>query len=169
MKTISKIGLSGTEYSIAVSCEYDGARFHIWLNPKTLKPNGDQTLYKNSIPERGEPGSFDTRKLDQNGATGRIIVPAMLAKAAKLKGAHDAKMKMERWHQEAGWEDANREEAVRKAAPALLAALKSLAESAQITVSAFDGEDLAAPRTLANFWDAIEKARKAIKSTEVVS
>lgn len=123
-KEVTNIELDGSEYSVALSCEYDGARFHIWLkHANTLKPQ-DSILYKNPTADRNEPGYFDTRTLDQDGAAGRIVVPAMLAQAQKLLPGFKAKLKFESDEKEARFENAQRDDAVKAASRDLLAAAK---------------------------------------------
>jgi hypothetical protein len=88
----------GSAYSDwSLSCVYgdDNARYHVWLSRDTLElrrsSSGDATLYKNAgrrddgtLKKRGDAGHFHTRKLDADGAIGRIVVPAMLAKVPEL-------------------------------------------------------------------------------------
>lgn len=116
---------SGGTFSL--SCEYDGARYHVWLDRKTqeVKP----PLYKNPplSLKRDDPGHFDTRKLDLDGATGRKILPAMLA------AMHERDL-VRLWSEQLAKEEEQRvreaemgryEAAVQGAAPELLSALQA--------------------------------------------
>lgn len=97
-----------------VYCEYNGFRYHVAFNRRTgeLEPDAAKgtmvTLYKNPLPvpdeknlgksrhlTRYEPGYFNTVKMDANGATGRTIIPIMLAKAKMLMEAAEAKLAVE--------------------------------------------------------------------------
>lgn len=97
-KEVTNIVLGLNEHGNAhLSCEYDGARYHVWLDAKTMQPTksfgADKgvTLFKNpplgpnnKHLKLGDPGHFRTRHLDIDGAIGRIVVPAMLAKVPEL-------------------------------------------------------------------------------------
>jgi hypothetical protein len=66
-----------------VSCHFEGARYHIWLDGETLaiksnNINKPPTLYKNALVKRNEPGFFECRRLDATNATNKPLVDAML-------------------------------------------------------------------------------------------
>lgn len=125
MKKIEKIELNGHDGSLqlALSCHYDGARFHIWLNRETLKPC-DSKLYKNSIAGYKEEGYFSTRYLEQNEGVGAKIVPVMLLKAAELKDATEKSIQLEEAHRCAINEDSYRDVLVERAGKTLLVQLQ---------------------------------------------
>ena len=116
----------------AVSCEYDGARFHVWLNKDTLLPKkggigcgiGKNGLYKNSIQNYGTEGYFSTRYLELDKGIGAKIVPVMLAKAIELKDAAIATWKYNEDVREAYNHDDYRDHVAGKAGVELLKQLK---------------------------------------------
>lgn len=63
MKRISNIHVmySTSESFVSAHWEYDGARFHTFVN-RTL--DGGKTVYKNALVPHGQPGYFETRRLD---------------------------------------------------------------------------------------------------------
>lgn len=117
---------------LGLECKYDGARFHVWVDKKTLKPEDGAVLYKNPTLEvkyRG-PGYFSTRQLELTGEIGRTILPAMLEAAPKLLPALLAGEELDLAHAEANIEERWREEAIKEAGRALLkAALEAVAEA----------------------------------------
>lgn len=66
MKTEKTITIEvhvGSPYSpFCLAWVYDGARYHVWLNRAT-KELEQRVLFKNSIPNRGETGYFECRRL----------------------------------------------------------------------------------------------------------
>lgn len=128
----TKMGLFGGRHGglVAIACEYNGVAYHFWLNAAGLAPS-DELLYKN--PPNGtkmdDPEYFATLTLNQSGATGRVIIPEMLSAAKALMPAHRAMLAMEVLHQEAVSDDNKRRDAIERAAPAMLAALKVLTGS----------------------------------------
>lgn len=106
----------------SVSCEYDGARFHIWVSAK-LKPQ-DFKLYKNAPEGCPEAEDFDTRTLDQRVGIGAKLVPIMLEEAVKLAPAAKAMAEMAELRRLAFAEDEWREHLKEKAGPALYAAAR---------------------------------------------
>lgn len=112
--------------SFALNCEHGGARYHVWIDRTTMQP--DPILFKNapSQVKQGDTGYFHTRKLDRNGAFGRIVFPLMWQA-----------MKDERLYEKACEDDAAKEAAqeaeravarrryrIEQAAPDLYAALR---------------------------------------------
>lgn len=60
---------------------FDGARFHVWLDPNTGKVEEGCALYKNpplDVDRRG-PGWFDTRLLDPFNKTNAPLVAELMA------------------------------------------------------------------------------------------
>lgn len=130
-KEITDVGVGGSEHSSTywLGCVYDGARYHVWINKATHQPD-ETTLYKNPPlgVEKGDPGHYWTRKLDLNGATGRMLLPAMLA-------ARDAQGLVQKWRDELAVkaaeelrvaEEARKAERIEAAAPDLYAALEQI-------------------------------------------
>lgn len=114
---------------LAVCCEFEGARFHVWTD-FDLRPH-DATVFKNP-PKGAEQGKdFSTRRLDSRKGQGKVVFDAMMAAAPallpqalerKAAVASAARAKRERLHAE---------HLVREAAPDLLAALESLTAAYQ--------------------------------------
>jgi hypothetical protein len=141
MKPITNVELNAGGGMIALSCEYDGARYHLWLSERTLKPK-DDVLYKN--PLLNQPNEFSTRKISQTRGVGLIIVPVMMAQVEALIPGLRAKIKYEEDEQMAYNEDYQRDEAVKAAAKDLLAACRAQQEFIRRMVSEgfIDGSDL---------------------------
>jgi hypothetical protein len=85
----------------SMSCDYAGARFHFWIDPKTQQPG--MTLYKNpklndrgTYRQRGDEGWFETRKLNTERGVSRIMVQQMMAMLPMLlpdaQAERDAKL-----------------------------------------------------------------------------
>jgi hypothetical protein len=71
----------------SVGCNFDGARYHVWLDRETLEFS--ETLYKNpplGVEHRG-PGWFATRRLDINSKANSIVVEALKERAVELVAA----------------------------------------------------------------------------------
>lgn len=64
-----------------LSCDYDGARYHVWLDRKTRQVA--PTLYKNPPRdlESRDDGYFKTRKLRVDSVTGTWMVASMMQRA----------------------------------------------------------------------------------------
>lgn len=137
---IEKVEITGSlNDRIGLGWQADGARFHIWLNPDTLEPitvrKGwradaptvpDWTLYKNPLVARGQPGHFDTRRLDgtkRSNATmiGDAIAHAKAHKLVEAWRAGEAAKERARDEENAA---AHREHLKQQAGPALYDALK---------------------------------------------
>lgn len=98
-KEVTNIHLSPSgSTQVAIGCDYDGARYHVWLDREKLlagiidpvvgssfgigrraSDNGQATLYKNPPIDvkRGTPEDYKTRYLALDGAIGRKLWPAM--------------------------------------------------------------------------------------------
>jgi hypothetical protein len=70
----------------ALGCEFDGARYHVWLDVETRELCHDlcgapPVLYKNPPlnVEKGMPGHYWTRKLRADSAPSKAIIDAMFA------------------------------------------------------------------------------------------
>jgi hypothetical protein len=118
---------------IAVSWQTAIARFHIWLTEDGVLL-GD-TIYKNPLAERGQPGYFDTRRLKSTSASNAKIV-ALALKSSDVAGALKAKADAAAGEaalrkQEAA--DRARTELLNSKAPAMLEMLKKLSNG--MTVS----------------------------------
>lgn len=111
--------------SFSVSCEFDGARYHFWMDLQTQEP-GD-ILYKNPPLglARSDPGYFDTRTLTMSGAIGRTIVPAMLAAVPVLLPLAMEAEKQKKAAEEAEHQEAIRIRRIKEAGPKLLDALNA--------------------------------------------
>jgi hypothetical protein len=64
-----------------LGCDYDGARYHVWLTDGHKCEN--DALYKNPPPETpyGAPGYYDTLKLDARTIFARSLIAEMRARA----------------------------------------------------------------------------------------
>ncbi len=93
----TNIRIEASNERFYAECEFDGARFHVWLNGDgepdresiySDRP-GEVTLYKN--PPRGTPsngpGDFRTRKLEAGRGQGKIVFDAMMAQVPALMPA----------------------------------------------------------------------------------
>lgn len=89
MLKLTNLEISCTEYSdFSVSCHFDGARYHIWLDRDTCKPNLANRLephlgqyvpiHKNSIPKQGEPGYFPHKELKSTSKFGQQLVKQLV-------------------------------------------------------------------------------------------
>lgn len=68
---------AGEEGTVGLGCEFEGARYHIWLNHTTLNP-GD-VVYKNPLTEdRKDPAHFRTRRLRTSSQWSRRLIASML-------------------------------------------------------------------------------------------
>lgn len=142
---ITNVHINGlTSHSFALCCEHGGARYHVWIDRATMQPG--PILFKNapSQVKQGEPGYFHTRKLDRNGAFGRIVFPLMwqAMKDARLyeKACEDDAAKEAA--QEAEQAEALRRYRIEQAAPDLYAALRAIIETYGGTLGVIDGFDM---------------------------
>lgn len=89
---ITNVKVECWEYSdYALSCEYQGARYHVWLDRKTRELRGEKkpgsifrdapTLFKNPAVGTNHPVDFRTRKLRPNSRFGFKIILAMRQRA----------------------------------------------------------------------------------------
>lgn len=139
LETIENVSFSpnGAGMSAALSCEFAGARYHVWVHPQTLAPaalgwdkSTRDTLYKN--PPEGtkttDPGYYPARRLDIRAKFGAEMLACMrrIARRDRLREkaedeAREAKARAESEERRRAW-DAR----VSKAGPELLAALRDL-------------------------------------------
>lgn len=129
---VSIYGASGCEYSL--SCEHDGARYHVWLddkcNPVAAGVEPVPFLYKNPLHavEREDENWFPTRRLGVHTAFGKSMWEAMFGAACinnLFNKAHEAEIAKlrEREEQSRAMDTLRR---VQSEGPRLLAALKGL-------------------------------------------
>ena len=136
-------------------CDYDGARYHLWIYSPTLEP-ADETLYKN--PPIGATGDdrYPPRTLRQNAGVGKILVPAMMAKLPELHAAA-VQACIDR-NKEAA--EKQREEArirrIQEAGPELLVALRDLLRLYRHETGLQNGDN----ETTAKAHNAIAKATR---------
>src|SRR5262245_58793204 len=111
--------------SICVEWADEQARYHIWINEdRTLNIC---TLFKNPLAglKHGQPGYFDTRRLDPTKKANKEIIAQALA-AADIAGALKAQAEVEakeKADRDAQRKERERVERLNAAAPELLAAL----------------------------------------------
>lgn len=88
-KSITNVKVSGGfgESAYAVSCEADGARYHVWVKEDRVTIVDDK-LYKNCPVDIkiGEPGFFQTRQLQASAMANVELVEYMLKLANHVEG-----------------------------------------------------------------------------------
>lgn len=130
-KTPTNFHIQGSEHGhVALCCDYDGARFHIWVDRHGYKPV-DSKLFKNpplGTPHRGE-GDFNTRLLDMNGAIGRKIVPLMRAAVPTIAPAFEKRIAYEVEQRAIAAEQLKQAARIKEAGPVLLAALEAMVKT----------------------------------------
>jgi len=111
---------------VALLCDCKNARYHVWLDPKTMDP-GD-TLCKNSIVARGHPDYFDTRRLETTSAPSQKIIDAMIAvcKSEGLLEKFVVKERKDKAKQQKEAEAYRRIRRIREAAPRMFDLLRDL-------------------------------------------
>lgn len=112
------------ETRAAAGFEFNGARYHIWFNLKTMKSDG--TLYKNSIAKHDEPGYYHARKLDPTKPNNKAMLAEMwrqIKEGHLVARALAASQAMEN-ARIAEAADALRVHLIKEAGPKLLEALK---------------------------------------------
>jgi len=131
----------------SLSCEYDGARFHVWLDAeKKLGPgpsfSSGETLFKNSIAGRGEPGYFSTRRLRSDSNAAKYIIGRMMDHAEKnqLFDLADQKYRRAEEARLAEAREAYRRRQEKDAGPELLIVLQHLIKT--IRAQTFDDEKI---------------------------
>ncbi|MCW2275115.1 hypothetical protein GJ654_10300 [Rhodoblastus acidophilus] len=134
---VSIYGASGCEYSL--SCEHDGARYHVWLddkcNPVAAGVEPVPFLYKNPLHAVGREDEnwFPTRRLGVHTAFGKSMWEAMFGAACinnLFNKAHEAEIAA-RERVARAETDLRRLSAKQKAGPALYDALKKLTDWAR--------------------------------------
>lgn len=121
----------------ALMCEFEGARYHIWLDRKSRELSN--TLYKNpplSIA-KGEPGYYSARKLTPDSQFGAALIVAMLRIANEEKMFERAEEKVieEREQEITKNRAAIALEKIREAGPKLLEILERIMESESLSDS----------------------------------
>lgn len=128
---VSNVGYDHTR--AALGWRHDGAWFHIWVTLPDLTPGGaittaskPLTIFKNPLADRGEPGHFDTRRLDGTKKLGRQMIEQATAFAISnnLAAAAIAERVAEEAAEQAKNEAAMRQHRKEQAAGALYDALK---------------------------------------------
>lgn len=107
----------------ALSCEYNGARYHVWVD-KSSRTHTDDILYKNPPLgiEHAQPGYFQTRRLRTSSQFAVKLIAAMFEAAIReelFTKAVDT-MKEERRAELAKNEEAAKIRRAREAGPELL-------------------------------------------------
>jgi hypothetical protein len=88
---MSNVHVARSDGRLWLSCDYDGACYHVWLNDGHECES--DVLYKNPPPETpyGAPGYYETLKLDRRSIFGRSLVAEMRARAAESGLLHQAR------------------------------------------------------------------------------
>lgn len=114
--------------SFPVSCNYDGARYHLWINAETLQPS-DEVLYKNPPLGVAPDQRYAPRTLRQAAGVGKILVPAMLANLPELVASALQALQAKREEQQAQLREAERTHRIKEAGPKLLRIAKLFMEN----------------------------------------
>ena len=72
------LGPSHGDGRVALACEYEGARYHVWLKLDTLTLDPEEPLYKNPTVERDNDEYFNTRELKQASRFASSLIDSML-------------------------------------------------------------------------------------------
>lgn len=97
-KTVSKVEFTPERYrdSWQLSCEYDGARYHVWIDKNTLQWEPDAVLHKNPPLEAAyqTAGWFPTIHCNLHSKRSQIILDGMFdaLKTLKLREAGEKKL-----------------------------------------------------------------------------
>lgn len=94
-KTVSKVEFTPERYRDlwALSCVYDGARYHVWIDKNTLQWQPDAKLYKNPL-ERPKGDTSPTVHCNLHSKRSQKILDGMFAaiKTLKLREAGEKKL-----------------------------------------------------------------------------
>lgn len=124
VKNVEVSGRNGDHVGLA--CVFDGAGYHVWLNPRTLNPG--ERLYKNPLKDvgRDDPAHFNTRLLSPRSEFSSRLIAAMLEvyKRDNLLAKFEERERKEQEERAARDEEARRQGAIREAAQELFAACK---------------------------------------------
>lgn len=123
---------------VALSWDYDGARYHMWIDPRDMTHDGP--LYKNPPQhvKMGDPGYFNSKSLNPDAKHNRAMIEHA-KKTARLCGLHDVFLldeKRERAEEERRNAIARAVRDCQAAGPQLLRIVKELLPLAENT---FDG------------------------------
>lgn len=113
---------------IALGCVLGDARYHVWLDPRTMDV-GD-TLYKNPPDgvDHKDPRYFNTRRFGVSSEFSHTLIGAMIEvyHSKGLLGQFEAALAREEEESRAKAEKERRAQQARDAAPALVAALEQV-------------------------------------------
>lgn len=118
----------------ALCCEYEGARYHVWVTDPASGQLEGPSLYKNP-PDTArtgrDPGYFKTRRLSAASKLGRWMVGEMFAVAVResLFSKADDEVEAEKQRQAREAAEGRRRHRVQAAAEEMLAALRYIAET----------------------------------------
>lgn len=124
---LTNFEMDGGEYGgpIAITGSNGEVRFHIWLEPHTLKPDSD-VLYKNAK-------GVNVKKLWQSKGIGLKVVPQLLEAAKKLYPQYEEHKRKTREKAKAETEQRRRAAVIRDAAPELFEGLCYITEYLKAT------------------------------------
>lgn len=135
-----------------LGCDFDGARYHVWLEPSTLEPV-EPVLYKNPPIELkpSDAGYYSTRRLSTRSALGRWITQSMI-ETMKSNGLLEKARKRE--------EQCQREEQARIKAEALASRKRASAEDLYTLLreylNRFSGQDAKLDRKTTKVLNVID-------------
>lgn len=111
---------------------YDGARCHVWLDRATKKLE-QRILFKNSIPNRGEAGYFECRKLRVDiSRNGDLIGLVMhMAAAGDLFNKAEQKMRDKEADEQRAREQRQQQKRIEERAAEILAAFERLVNATE--------------------------------------
>ena len=156
LKNLNASNYSEITTIIAICGETDTARYHIWVDRDTLKPQ-DDILHKN--PPLSQPNAFKHQPLRQAAQCNHEIVKQLLAAAPSTIAGAKFKAEKEKERTRLEYEESKRQERIKNAAPSLLSALELL-------YACFDDEGNLNEQFQDQVSVALETAEAAIKEAK---
>lgn len=121
--------------SVYVQWEKGGCRYHVWINEKNNKREPIETLFKNPLEgiKSGEPGFFDTRRLQPfNTANRRDVEYALkVADVERARSEYILKEEREKAEREQNRKDQVARDRLNAAAPLMYDAIRDVLDLAQ--------------------------------------
>jgi hypothetical protein len=128
-----QVGPRGFEKTVALSCEFNGAKYHIWLTPDTM--NVGEVLYKNPLKgmKSSDPDYFRTRTLKPGSDFVDTLIASMVEiyKAKSLLSKFLMREATEQQESNAEAAKQNRILQLRQAGPRLFDAMVAIAQIAE--------------------------------------
>lgn len=127
---ITNVNVMTSEYGdYALSCQHDGARYHVWLDRKTRTFNRrgvHNFLFKNPLIGCTKEDEFRTRKLRMDSQFGAELIQQMReqADAGNMFDLAEEKVKAEKEAEREKWQATLRLKQIQEAGPELLKELE---------------------------------------------